>query len=79
MTTLVERQKMLGEIMTKAIVSKMLKEYNVNENLIELAKIANLNPAEGAKAVTELQLENEINDVAKQLDTYEGEKTITRY
>jgi len=76
MTTLVERQKMLGEIMTKAIVSKMLKEYNVNENLIELAKIANLNPAEGAKAVTELQLENEINDVAKQLDTYEGEKLL---
>ena len=76
MTTLVERQKMLGEIITKAIVSKILKEYNVNENLIELAQIANLNPTEGAKAITELQLENEINDIAKQLDTYEGEKML---
>ena len=76
MTTLVERQKMLGEIITKAITSKILKEYNSNDSLIELAQIANLNPAEGAKAVTELQLANEINDVAKQLDTYEGEKLL---
>jgi hypothetical protein len=76
MTTLVERQKMLGEIITKAITSKTLKEYNSNDSLIELAQIANLNPAEGAKAVTELQLANEINDVAKQLDTYEGEKML---
>jgi hypothetical protein len=76
MTTLVERQKMLGEIITKAITSKILREYNSNDSLIELAQIANLNPAEGAKAVTELQLANEINDVAKQLDTYEGEKML---
>lgn len=76
MTTLVERQKMIGEIIVKAIASKTLKEYSSNDSLIELAKIANLNPAEGAKAVTELQLANEINDVAKQLDTYEGEKML---
>jgi len=76
MTTLVERQKMLGEIIVKAIASKTLKEYNSTDSLIELAKIANLNPAEGAKAITELQLENEINDVAKQLNTYEGEKML---
>jgi|11_taG_2_1085331.scaffolds.fasta_scaffold01611_2 hypothetical protein len=76
MTTLVERQKMLGEIISKAITSKILKEYNSNDSLIELAQIANLNPAEGAKAVTELQLANEISDVAKQLDTYEGEKML---
>lgn len=76
MTTLVERQKMLGEIFAKDISSKILKEYNSNENLIELAKISNLNPAEGAKAITELQIQNEINDVAKQLDTYEGEKML---
>ena len=76
MTTLVERQKMIGEIITKAITSKILKEYNSNNSLIELTQIANLNPAEGAKAVTELQLANEINDVAKQLDTYEGEKLL---
>ena len=76
MTTLVERQKMLGEIITKAITSKILREYNSNDSLIELAQIANLNPTEGAKAVTELQLENEINNIAKQLDTYEGEKML---
>ena len=76
MTTLVERQKMLGEIFSKRIVRKILKSYNSSENLIELTKIANLNPAAAAKAVTELQIENEINDVAKQLDTYEGEKML---
>ena len=76
MTTLVERQKMLGEIFAKDITSKILKEYNSNKNLIELAKISNLNPAQSAKAVTELQIQNEINDVAKQLDTYEGEKML---
>ena len=69
MTTLVERQKMLGEIITKAITSKILREYNSNDSLIELAQIANLNPTEGAKAVTELQLENEINNIGKQIDT----------
>lgn len=76
MTTLVERQKMIGEIIVKAIASKTLKEYNSTDSLIELAKIANLNPSEGAKAITELQLENEINDLAKQLNTYEGEKML---
>ena len=39
MTTLVERQKMLGEIITKAITSKILKEYNSNDSLIELAQM----------------------------------------
>jgi len=76
MTTLVERQKMLGEIIVKAIASKTLKQYNSTDSLIELAKIANLNPTEGTKAITELQLENEINDIAKQLNTYEGEKML---
>ena len=76
MTTLVERQKMLGEIMVEAIASKILKEYNTVENLTELASISNLNPALAAEKINNTVIEQQINEIAESLNTYRGEKML---
>jgi hypothetical protein len=75
-TTIIEKQKILSEIIGNYLTSKVISDFITTENLKELNSISELAPSVATDVVENIIIENELNKLAAQADRYAGEKML---